>query len=70
VRGGGVDHPLGVEYDTVALRTLARDQPRLDVEPHQFRVAFERIAPAATAPGVGDQEVAGLDLDVVEFRMQ
>lgn len=57
-------------YARSAARTLARDEARVDVELDLRRIAFERVSATAATPGVGDQQVAGLDLDAVDLRGQ
>ena len=56
--------------DAVALGALGRDQPAAHLQRHQLRVALERVAPPAAAPGDEVQDVAGRDRHVVALAGQ
>ena len=64
-----VDAPV-LQHDAVAARAFLADQAGLDVERDLRRLALERIAAAAAAPGLVDEQVARLDLDAIGLRRQ
>ena len=57
-------------HHAVAPGTLVGDQPAAHLQLHQRRVAFQRVAPPAAAPGDEVQHVAGEHLHVVALRRQ
>ncbi len=64
---GASSLPSAASDDAVAPRAVDRDEPARDVGRHLLGRTLERIAPAAAAPGVEMQHVAGLDMDAVAF---
>ena len=65
--GASIDLARFRNHDAVTACTADGDEPRGHIERHLFGCALERIAPTTTAPGVGDQQITGLDLDVIDL---
>src|SRR5690348_11086276 len=66
--GGGIDRALGVEQDAVVPCTVARHQPAPYLLGDQRRIARERIAPSAAAPGDVVEKIARMDFHAVAPR--
>ncbi len=68
--GGRLVDRVVFDDNAIAPGAFHGDQARLDIEQHFGRIALQRVAAAATTPGVRQQQVAGLHLDVIELGGQ
>jgi hypothetical protein len=62
-----VDRARGIGDHAIVARALGGHQTLDDLQPDERRIAFQRIAPAAAAPGDEMELIAGLDHDILHL---